>query len=289
MNVFQSMINRVIGSPKTSIAGLLICGVTVTGILSQQGISLGKAGTGTVVSLIGALAAGLLGLLAHDNNGLLNGDSGSSNQSATKLGAIMLCVLAISAMMPVTGCTQAQKISVAQEIVNWTPVFVSTADTVNSAIESLDPGTVFILGPLTLAINAFGPQLQQAAQNYLNNPTETTLQVLQSLVTQIQQSVNATLLTAAKITNPTSHATATKQINLLATIANTILALVQGLSSKAQVAAMASHAPIKLAVVKALLDQHAMQLAAEHVSKDLGYEAVPEVDEFFAYEARAGF
>jgi hypothetical protein len=284
MNVFENALDRIVGSPKTSVAGILIFATTVTGVLSQQGVTLGKAGTGTVVALIGALAAGLLGLLAKDSSG-----SGGSGTDTAKLGAIMLCVLVISAMMPMSGCTQQQKISVAQEIVNWTPVFISTADTVNSAIESLDPGTVFILGPLTLAINAFGPQLQEAAQNYLNNPSQTTLQVLQALVTQIQQNVSATLLTAAKITNPNSQATATKQINLLATVANTILALVQTLSSKGQVAVMASHAPIKLAMVRRLLDERAMHVAANQVSRDLGFEAVPDVDEFFAYEARAGF
>ena len=35
-------------------------------MLSQQGITLGKAGTGTVVSLVTAMASALLGLLARD-------------------------------------------------------------------------------------------------------------------------------------------------------------------------------------------------------------------------------
>jgi hypothetical protein len=52
--------------PRTSGAGLLIATVTVAGVLSQQGISLGKAGTGSVVSLAGALATAFLGLLARD-------------------------------------------------------------------------------------------------------------------------------------------------------------------------------------------------------------------------------
>ena len=52
--------------PRTSAAGLLIAIVTMAGVLSQQGITLGGAGTGTVVSLAGAIAAALLGLLAKD-------------------------------------------------------------------------------------------------------------------------------------------------------------------------------------------------------------------------------
>jgi hypothetical protein len=52
--------------PRTSAAGTLIATLTVAGILSQQGITLGNVGTGTVVSLTGALATAFLGLLARD-------------------------------------------------------------------------------------------------------------------------------------------------------------------------------------------------------------------------------
>jgi hypothetical protein len=52
--------------PRTSAAGVLIATLTVSGVLSQQGITLGKAGTGSLVSLAGALATAFLGLLARD-------------------------------------------------------------------------------------------------------------------------------------------------------------------------------------------------------------------------------
>jgi hypothetical protein len=52
--------------PRTSAAGLLIAIVSIGGVLSQQGISLGHAGTGTVVTLVSSLASALLGLLARD-------------------------------------------------------------------------------------------------------------------------------------------------------------------------------------------------------------------------------
>ncbi len=54
--------------PRTSAAGILIAIVSISGALSQQGITLGKAGTGTVVSLVTAMASALLGLLARDPN-----------------------------------------------------------------------------------------------------------------------------------------------------------------------------------------------------------------------------
>lgn len=52
--------------PRTSAAGILIATLTVAGVLSQQGISLGRAGTGSVVTLVGALATAFLGLVARD-------------------------------------------------------------------------------------------------------------------------------------------------------------------------------------------------------------------------------
>jgi hypothetical protein len=62
MNILSNTWNH----PKTSAAGVLICVVGIAGVLSQQGITLGHAGTGTVVALVSALATMLLGLIAKD-------------------------------------------------------------------------------------------------------------------------------------------------------------------------------------------------------------------------------
>lgn len=57
---------RVIEHPKTSLVGLLLAMTTALGVLQGQGISLGHAGSGTVVSLASALATAMLGLMAKD-------------------------------------------------------------------------------------------------------------------------------------------------------------------------------------------------------------------------------
>jgi hypothetical protein len=62
----NSLITNIWNHPRTSLAGLLIAVVSIGGVLSQQGISLGHAGTGTVVTLVTAVASALLGLLARD-------------------------------------------------------------------------------------------------------------------------------------------------------------------------------------------------------------------------------
>jgi hypothetical protein len=202
--------------------------------------------------------------------------------------ALATMILSLAALNT-AGCTQQQRVTVAQEIVNWAPVFISTADTVNAAVEALDPVTVAVLGPMTLALNTFGPQFELAAQNYLANPTQTALQTLQALVVQIQQNANSALLAAAKITNPVSQATATRNINLIATIANTLLALVQSISTKAQVAAMATQVHVTLAQVRPYMDEPAMQRASLGVSHDLALATVPTPAQFFAAEAQRGF
>jgi hypothetical protein len=62
MNVFSNVWQH----PKTSAAGLLIGVLSVSQVLSQQGITLGKAGSGSVLALVSGLASAVLGLLARD-------------------------------------------------------------------------------------------------------------------------------------------------------------------------------------------------------------------------------
>jgi len=59
-------INNIWNHPRTSFTGLLIGVASIGSVFSQQGITLGKAGTGTVVSLATGLATVLLGFLARD-------------------------------------------------------------------------------------------------------------------------------------------------------------------------------------------------------------------------------
>ena len=125
--------------PKTSAAGLLIAVASIAGVLSQQGVSLGKVGTGTAVSLASALATALLGLLAKDPSSATSPTtiqpvSASASQQA-KLGAWMLIALVIP--LPwMQGCTAA---GVAEDIVNWTPPLQSAVATVDSTAALLAP------------------------------------------------------------------------------------------------------------------------------------------------------
>jgi hypothetical protein len=102
----MNFLTNIRNQPKTSAAGLLIAVASVAGVLSQQGVTLGKAGTGTVVTLLSALATALLGLLAKDPGPMNDSGSGSgSGRTPARLGAWMLIALTLSATLPATGCT----------------------------------------------------------------------------------------------------------------------------------------------------------------------------------------
>ena len=248
--------------PKTSAAGLLIAVASISGVLSQQGITLGKAGTGTLVSLLGALATALLGLLAKDP------DTGAQRTSAqgtnAKLGAWALIALLIP--LPwIQGCTKA---GIAQDIVNWTPALQSAVATVDSTASLLAPADAPIFAVATVGFDAASNLLVAQARAYLANPSASILAQLQSQIVTLQQQVNSALLSAAKIVDPASQAHALNVIQGVAAIVNTMLSLVASVSSKAQLARMSSHVSVPMAAVARYQNpQRDAVIVADHYSE----------------------
>lgn len=252
----MNSISNIWNHPKTSAAGLLIAVVTIASVLSQQGITLGTAGSGTVVTLISGIASALLGLLARDPE-----TSASSTGSTQKLGVWML----ISLLLPlpfIDGCSEK---TVAQEIVNWTPTLQSAVATVDSTATLLDPSDAPVFTAATAGFDAASTLLVAQAKAYLANPSASVLAQLQAAVVAFQQQVNASLLSAARITNPNSQTHVLNAIDAVATTVTAILALVASASSKAAVARMASQSTIKLAAVRPYLDENkSVAMVAAH-------------------------
>lgn len=260
MNLIQNIWN----SPKTSVAGLLIATVTIARVLSQQGITLGAAGNDTVITLVSGLATALLGLLARDpGSESANQQAGKSTaaNSTTRLGAWALIAL----LLPLPFTTGCSGVSVAQNIVNWTPTLQSAVATVDATAAVLDPAAAPIFTAATVGFDAASNTLVAQAKAYLANPNAGVLAQLQTAVVTFQQQVNASLLQAAKITNPASEQKALADLNVVATAVNAILLLVNSISSKAAVAQMAEHSTIKLASIEPLLDESkAAAMVASH-------------------------
>lgn len=66
MALSQEIFDRVFRNWKSSLRGLLVAVVVICGVLAAQGVTLGRAGTGSVVGLVAALAIALQGLLSRD-------------------------------------------------------------------------------------------------------------------------------------------------------------------------------------------------------------------------------
>jgi hypothetical protein len=287
----MNLISNIWNHPKTSSAGLMIAIISITGVLSQQGITLGTAGTGTVVALVGSLATALLGLLAKDPEVASQQVSGSANQRAggantsAKLGAWALIALLLPLLF-VSGCSGK---SVAQDIVNWTPALQSAVATVDSTAALLAPVDAPIFVAATVGFDAASNLLDAQAKAYLANPSAGVLAQLQSQIVTFQQQVNSALLQAARIADSASQTHALAAIQGVGTIVSTLLALIQSVSSKVAVAEMASQSTIKLAQVRAYRnDGKAVEIVAGHYGEPVGLARIQVARAEYG-EAQAGF
>lgn len=273
-------ISNIWNHPKTSATGVLIAVVTIAGVFSQQGITLGHVGNGTIVTLASALGTAFLGLLARDPV-----SQPISSGSTAKLGAWALIALLLQLPF-VSGCSGT---SVAQNIVNWTPALQSAVATADSTAAMLAPADAPIFAAATAGFDAASNLLVTQAKAYLANPTATVLVQLQAAVVAFEQQVNAALLQAARITNPASQKSVLNAINAVATVVLAILALVQSVSSKVAVARMAADSTIKLDSVKPYMDaEMAAAMVAGHYDEpvEIARQQVAQVE---MSTAQAGF
>jgi len=266
--------------PKTSITGLLIAAVTIAGVLSQQGINLGHAGSGTVVTLVGAVATAFLGLLAKDP-----GSASPATNSTAKLGAWALIAL----LLPLPFSTGCSGVTVAQDIVNWTPALQSAVAIVDSTAALLAPVDAPIFTAATIGFDTASNLLVTQAKAYLANPTASILAEIQTQIVTFQQQVNASLLQTAKIADPAGQKHALSAIQAVATVVSAMLALVESISSKAAVAQMAARATIKLAAIEPYLDRaQAAQVLAVHYDECIKSAQI-QVSQVERLEIQAGF
>ena len=296
--------------PRTTATGVLIAVASVAGVLAQQGVTLGHMGSGNAVTLAGALATALLGLLARDpggdaktggtgkDDGGVESDSRTSGAATLDVntpgasstsGAILRTGVVIALLLPLPlldGCTGK---SVAQEIVNWTPMMQSAVATVDSTAVMLSPENEKAFAAVTAGFDSASNVLAVQAKAYLANPTADMLAQLQTQVVTFEQQVNAALLTAAGIVNPANRQRALMAVQAVATAVAAILALVQSSSSGEAVASMAANAGIKLAEVAPLMDGKAeVRMVAAHYDESEEMAAV-QLGQAHAAALQAGF
>jgi len=270
--------------PRTSAAGLLIAITTIAGVLSQQGITLGAAGTGTVVSLVGALAAALLGLLAKDPC-VRQQAAGTSAGAQSKLGGLALIAL----LLPLPFMGGCSGTTVARNIVDWTPALRGALASVDSAGALLSPGDAPVFAAATAGFDTAAELLITQAKAYLANPSEGTLAQMQVQVVALQQQVNTAMLLAARIVDPASQQHALAAIQAVGTVVTVMLAMVQSVSSKSAVAQMASASKVKISAVLPLVNERrAAEMVALHYGEPVALAQI-QVAQVQQAEICAGF
>ena len=172
----------------------------------------------------------------------------------------------------ITGCSGS---TVAQDIVNWTPALESAVATVDTTAGLLAPADTPIFTAATAGFDVAANTLEAQAKAYLANPSASLLAQLQTQITTLQQQVNSALLSATHISDASSQKHAITAIQAVSTIVESILALVQSVSSHAAVAVMASQSTIKLAAVGPLLMNRAeaARLIASHYNEPVSLAA----------------
>src|ERR1035437_459473 len=143
--------------------------------------------------------------------------------SSQVLCALMLSSLLLMGTMAITSCNGK---TVAQDIVNWTPMLQSAVATVDSTATLLAPQYAPIFLAATVGFDAASDLLVAQAKAYLANPSAGVLAQLQAAVVAFQQQVNASLLSAAKITDPLTQQHVLNAVNAVATVVEAMLALV---------------------------------------------------------------
>jgi len=281
----MSFFSNIWNHPKTSATGLLIAIVTIASALSHQGVTLGTAGTGTVVTLMSAIATALLGLFSQDPAGSGSAANPSPAGSTAKLGAWALIAL----LLPLPFMSGCSGTTVAKNIVNWTPTLQGAVATVDSTAALLAPADAPIFIAATVGFDAASNLLVGHAKAYLANPSGGMLSQMQSQVVTFQQQVNSALLQAGRILDPASQQRALAGIQAVGTIVSAMLALVQSVSSKAAVAQMAADSTIKIAMVRRLMDEGmAARIVAGHYGEPMGLARV-QVEQAEQNAVLAGF
>jgi hypothetical protein len=160
---------------------------------------------------------------------------------------------------------------------------------VDSTAALLAPQDAPIFAAATVGFDAASNLLVAQAKAYLANPTASALAQMQTQVVTFQQQVNVALLQAAKIMDSASEQHALASIQAVATIVSAILALVQTVSSKAQVVQMAAQSTIKMAAVRPLLDgSTAAAIVAGHYAESAEVARV-QIERAEYAEMSAGF
>ena len=163
-------------------SGLLIALAGVAGVLSQQGITLCKVGAAAACPLASALATALLGRIwqrtLSRKGSTLHGEQASKPAGQARRDLDRRPSAALD-----EGCSG---VTVAQDIVNWTPSLQSAVATVDSTAALLAPADAPVFAAATTGFDAASYFLVAQARAFLANPSASALAQLQTQIVTLQ-------------------------------------------------------------------------------------------------------
>lgn len=168
---------------------------------------------------------------------------------------VVLCALVIA----MNACTAVSSKQVAQDMLNAIPVIQASIDTAATVAVGIDP---LLLPAVTAALAIATPaanQIKILLAQYVASTSPTILGSINDVVTSVLNSSAASLLDAAKITDPQSRATAIRLIGAIQTAYLLFYAIYQKIQTKAQVKATANARAYKLRDIAPYLDDGARQ------------------------------
>lgn len=201
-----------------------------------------------------------------------------STTQTTKLGAWALISLLFVGMA--SGCNAT---TAAQDIVDWTPTVISTANTVGATVSLLAPQDAVIVAAAVAGFDAAAQLFSNQAQTYLNNPNATALQQLQAQVLAFQQNVNLALLQAAKIVDPASQQKIMVAIQGLATALTAVLGLISTIKGNTVSPALLTAPVVKTSEVLPLMDR---DLVLKEIATHYGESTEQAAVQFDGMQAR---
>src|ERR1035437_634784 len=159
-----------------------------------------------------------------------------------------------------TACNGA---TVAQQIVNWMPTVISSAQSLDAVAATLDPAQAVIIIPAGIAFIAVANLVNNQAKTYLANPNATNLQQLQAQALAFQTNVTSALMNSVRIINPGSQQQILAFLNAAITGISAVLALIMNVKGSSLTPASVT-AP-KLAAIIPLMNQgESVALIAQH-------------------------
>lgn len=193
-----------------------------------------------------------------------------------------VAIMALTCVMIVMqGCNVVDTKTVVNDIANAIPTVQSDVQIAAAIISGLDPVAAPIVQGVVTGVSAALTQLRLLCAEYAASSSPTVLGSINDVLNQLLNTSAAQLLAAAKITDPTSQATAVRVLSAIQIALQLVYSIYQKVQTKAQVTATAAMRTYRLMDIEPLLS--AQDRSTVEVATGVTFHAA------YNYETARGF